>query len=272
MSAQHTADAGQPESPERGGLSGLPTTVVSLRIIEALGQAGAECGVTELAQALDMPKARVHRHLVNLRDSGYVAQNPRNSRYSIGWRLYLLGQQLVNRYDVVSLAKPVMEALRDQLGQTVVISTYTDQGMVVLDFLSGRRAVEIVMRAGTRFNFNAVAQGKIALAYGPPELLEKTLAGPLEASTRHTITDPERLRSEVELARRRGWADAPEEIFTGVNALAAPIFRGDGSLYGTLALTGSIHYLPSKPLEPTVVALLTAAREISTLLGYRLPR
>lgn len=246
----------------------LPNSIVALKVIESLAQSGGECGVTDLANSLGMPKARVHRHLSALRDNGYVAQNPRNNQYSVGWKLYLLGQQLVNHYDVVSLAKPVMKALRDKVGQTVVISTFTDTGMVVLDFLPGSTELEIVMRAGTRFSFNSVAQGKVAMAFGPLGLMERVIAEGLKANTRHTIVEPERLRAEVDLVRRRGWADAPEEVFTGINALSAPIFNADGSLFGTLVITGSIHYLPSTPEKATVEALLSAASEISSSIGY----
>ncbi|MCB1754117.1 MAG: IclR family transcriptional regulator [Gammaproteobacteria bacterium] len=255
-------------SKDSSASEALPNSIIALRVIESLAQSGGECGVTDLAHALDMPKARVHRHLSALRDNGYVAQDPRNNRYSVGWKLYLLGQQLVNHYDVVSLAKPVMKALRDKVGQTVVISTFTDTGMVVLDFLPGSTELEIVMRAGTRFSFNSVAQGKVAMAFGPPELLERVIAEGLKANTRHTIVEPERLRAEVDLVRRRGWADAPEEVFTGINALSAPVFNADGSLFGALVLTGSIHYLPSTPEKTTVEALLSAASEISGLIGY----
>ena len=61
--------------------------------------------------------------------------------------------------------------------------------------------------------------------------------------------------------------DAPEEVFLGVNALAAPIVQDDGSLFGTLAIVGSIHYLPAHPNPQTVAALTDAARRISRLLG-----
>ncbi|WP_159661431.1 IclR family transcriptional regulator [Alcanivorax xiamenensis] len=246
----------------------LPGGVISLRIIEALAGAEQSMGVTQVAKQLGMPKARVHRHLVGLRDHGYVTQTSPGNQYRIGWRLYLLGQQCVRQFDIVSLARPTMEALRDRTGQTVVIATFSEGEVVVLNLLRGHTALEIALRPGTRFNFNAVAQGKIVLAFGPKGLLEELLADPLPANTARTIVDPDRLRSEIDLVRRRGWADAPEELFTGVNALAAPLFQADGSLFGTLALVGSIHYLPLKPLADHVDQLLHASREVSSLLGH----
>lgn len=247
------------------------TSVISLRILEVLAERNEECGITSLAEALGVPKARVHRHLVALRQQGYVTQNSRSSRYRIGWRLFLLGQRLVKQYDVVGLARPVMEELRDQVGQTIVITTFTDSEAVVLDLVRGRSPLEILLHPGTRFLFHSVAQGKIALAFGPPARLAATLAQPLVACTPHTIVDPERLRYETDLVRERGWAEAPEEVFLGVNALAAPLLYEDGSLFGAIAIVGSIHYLPARAEPGTVAALKSAANRISEMLGSRGP-
>lgn len=252
-------------------VEGLPTAVISLRIMEALAHADGDVGVSELARMLGMPKARVHRHLSALREYGYVTQVARNNRYTTGWRLYLLGQQLVRKFDVLTIARPLMEDLRDNIGQTIVISASADDEVIVLDFVPGHSAIEIGLRPGTRFRLNTVAQGKVALAFGPQGLTERFLQSALKPSTSHTIIDPERLRVEVELTRRRGWADAPEEIFSGINAIAAPIFTGDATLFGGLAIVGSIDFIPKVPDERMTSALLATAAQISQALGYAEP-
>ncbi len=244
-----------------------PTAIVSLKIIEALVSTPPGLGVTQLGQLLGMPKARMHRHLTVLREHGYVTQDPRTSTYQAGWQLYLLGQACSRHFDIMSLAKPMLERLRDKVGQTVVVSSFTESEVVVIDILRGTSAIEISLRQGTHYALNSVAQGKIVLAYGPSTLLEAVLDRPLPRLTPRTITDPDRLRSEVELARRRGWADAPEELYTGINALAAPLFQADGSLFGTIAIVGSIHYLPAAANPTTVADLLEAAVQISNALG-----
>ncbi len=246
---------------------GLPTAIVSLKVIEALAAAPAGLGVTRLGQLLGMPKARIHRHLTMLREHGYVDQDPRNNHYRVGWQMFLLGRACTSRFDVMSLAKPVLERLRDAVGQTIVISTYSDEEVVVIDVLRGTAPVEISLRSGTRFQHNTVAQGKIVLAFAPERVCQRFLDQPLQPSTPRTITDPDRLRAEIELVRRRGWADAPEELYIGVNALAAPLRQANGELFGTVAIIGSIHYLPSAPDPMHVQALLDAARDISALMG-----
>ncbi|SFB21338.1 transcriptional regulator, IclR family [Collimonas sp. OK607] len=256
------------EAPETEIDVGLPTAIISLRILETLASTNEEYGITNLAQSLGMPKARVHRHLTALKNYGYVTQNPSTNRYSVGWRLYLLGQNLVKRFQVVSLSTKIREDLRDKVGQAVVISTYTEDEVIVLNVVLGKNPLEILLRPGANFSLNSAAQGKVVLAFGPESILKQTLDRTLLPDTSHTITDPDRLQAEIEQVRKQGWADAPEELFLGVNAIAAPIFMADGTLFGTLAVTGSIHYLPVQPATDTVSALLEAAAKISTILGY----
>lgn len=253
--------------PTAAADAGTPAAIVSLQVIEALADVPEGLGVTQLGQRLGMPKARMHRHLVALRDNGYVAQDSDTSVYRLGWRLYLLGQACTRHFDVMTLAKPALEKLREAVGQTIVIARASDREIVVIDLLRGTAPVEISLRPGTRFALNASAQGKVVLAFGPSQGLADVLAEPLAAPTPRTITDAERLRSEVELVRRRGWADAPEELFTGVNALAAPLYQRDGALFGTIAIVGSIHYLPATAIAAHVEALLETARTISAALG-----
>lgn len=245
-----------------------PVAIITLRIIAALAKAQRGLGVTEIAQALGMPKARVHRHLAALRDHGYLTQDPRTNQYRVGWQLFLLGGDCVNQFDLNSLARPVMENLRDKVGQTIVLAACDKGCVTVIDVARGLAALEITLRKGTRYPLNTVAQGKVMLAFGPQEWTDDLLATPLARATPRSIVDAERLHSEIELVRRRGWAEAPEELFTGVNALAAPVFRPGGELFGTLAIVGSVHYLPTPPDPTHLAALRAAASQLSINMGY----
>jgi DNA-binding IclR family transcriptional regulator len=72
----------------------------------------------------------------------------------------------------------------------------------------------------------------------------------------------------VAAVRKRGWSSAPEETFRGVNAVAAPVFGTGGEVAYTLALVGSIHFLPDPPPPEQVDALVRTARRLSRELGH----
>lgn len=242
------------------------SAIVALRLLEVVASHRPDVGVSEVAALLGIPKARVHRHLTALKRFHYVTQKA-NSRYMIGWRFYCLARQTIKQFGLVELARPLMEELRDRVGQTVTISTFLDDEVIVLDFVPGNSTLEIGLRPGSRFKLNWVAQGKNVLAFGPKEVAERFLGGELPPCTRATITSAEAMRRELEIVRAQGWAEAPEQVFLGINAVAAPIFRSDGRLFGSVALVGAIHYLPSPPAAHVIEALASTAKQVSEVLG-----
>jgi DNA-binding IclR family transcriptional regulator len=244
------------------------TSLISLRIIETMLQAPGPWGVSELAARLGIPKARVHRHLTQLRSAAYVRHDPGTRRYELGWRLVLLGERITAQSSASTIARPFMEELRNRVRQTIVFAQVSDLGVVVTEVLPGGSPIDVVLSPGTTFGFNAAAQGKIALAFGSPEQVENWSAIAPESRTDHTIVDEQVLAAEIAEARERGWAAAPEETYVGVNALAAPVLGHSGQLIGTLAIVGSVHYLPDPPPSAMTDALLDAAARLSADFGY----
>jgi DNA-binding IclR family transcriptional regulator len=253
------------ERAEGGG--GLQSVEQSFAILEAMAEHGAPIGVSELARRLACPKPRVFRHLRTLVGLGYVEQEAATEKYRLSLRLYRLGQIVADGVELLAEARPLIARLRDDLDMTVSISTVEANGIRVHEILRPRTHFQISTRPGALLALHASAQGKLAMAFGEPDVIERVLAGPLEAWTPKTITDPERLRAEVLRARELSWAVAPEETLIGVNALAAPIFDGNGRLAGTLAIVGSLQFIPAEPPQDLIDPVAACAREISRRLG-----
>ena len=88
-------------------------------------------------------------------------------------------------------------------------------------------------------------------------------------NTAYTIGDPARLKAEIDLTRKRGWAAAPNESVIGLNALAAPVFDALGHYAGAIAIVDSIQFIPENPSVAQVRELTETAAQISRNLGYR---
>ena len=258
-----------PDIDDRSTPAQPSPTLLPLLILESVLERDGSWGITELANALDVPKARIHRHVANLRQAGFLAQEPTTRRYEPGWRLVVLGQQIEARAQLVTVARPVMKRLRDSIGRTVVLSQLTDAGVTVTDVVPGGSPIDVVLAPGIRFEYNSSAQGKVGLAFGSPRQLEVWSRLIHERRTPSTIVDADLLAEQVRAAREQGWAAAPDETFSGVNALAAPVFNHAGEVTCTLAVVSSIHYLPDPPPEEVVTALKEAAETLSRELGHR---
>ena len=249
-------------------VEGVSPTLLPLTLLEAVLGRDNGWGVTELAEHVGLPKARVHRHLANLREAGYLTQDSTTRKYEPGWRLLVLGRLIDSGSRVLTVAKPLMQDLRDLVGQTVVLSTLAGSGVTVTEVLPGGSPIDVILSPGTRFHYNSAAQGKVALAFATDRQRTAWTQLTSERRTSETVLDPDTLWKQVAAVRDRGWASAPEETFRGVNAIAAPIFGATGEIGHTLALVGSIHYLPEPPPTEAVTALLRCASRLSAELGH----
>ena len=239
---------------------------LALQMLEQLAFTGKPGRVTDLAKLLGTSKNRIHRHLQTLVDMGYVVRDADTQRYSVGIRLVQLGSAVANQYDLLSVSRPIMQRLRDQLGLTVVLSKVVAHQLYAIERIYGTSDVTVGVVIGSPLGLHSSAQGKIVLAFGDAGLLESVVKSRLDRRTGNTIVDPTRLRREIATVRRQGWAGAPGETMSGLNAFAVPILDGSDQLFGTLGLLGLTDELPAAPSRRHLAELSAAARKISAAL------
>lgn len=240
-----------------------------LRLLELLAGSSHPMGVTEVARELEISKPRAHRHLRALVRAGYARQDARTEGYEVGVRVVTLGEQARERFDVMGAIRPVLPPLRSATGLAVTASTLVGDDVVVLEMLQGTTLIEFGVRPGSKLALHASAHGLVALAFGPPSLLEVTLSKPLKAWTERTLTEPAALRAEVARVRRQGWATAVDAVQVGVNALAAPVLDHRGVSRGAIALVGATQFIPAEPDPAQAEMVVQAAAAASRALGWR---
>lgn len=249
-------------------LQGVQAVQLVLEILEHLAKQEV-AGVTEIANALGSTKARVHRHLRTLVNTGYAIQEPGGERYCAGPRLVVLAQMLAIENSLTSVARPVMQRVRNALGHTLALAKITGARASMVDCCEGTGPVAVAVRTGIDMPLHSNAGGKLVYAFGERDVQQSIGSVPLEKFTEHTITDPETLKAEVERVRQQGWANAPEEFVIGINAVAAPIFDRENRLIATIALVNSIQFLGRRPTVEQIGAVTAAAAEITRHLALR---
>jgi IclR family transcriptional regulator, acetate operon repressor len=267
----------RPRPPARSASSGIEkvsssgateTVDLSLRLLDRLAGSREPLGISDLAREFETSKTKVYRHLQTLARHAFVRQDSSTRRYEAGIKLFLLGERLRERFDIVSAARDDMARLRDETGQAVTLSTLVEEQLVVLELFHGRAIVDFGTRPGTVLDLHASAHGKVALAFGPTDLFERCVAKPLKAWTPQTICTRPSLERAVTEVRKRGWGVAPNQVITGVNGLAAPILNHYGDYAGSIAIAGSVQHITATPSQPQIRAVLAAARNISKKMGW----
>jgi len=223
-----------------------------------------ELGTNDLARRIGVNPSTASRLLATLEASRLVEHAPESGRYRLGLRLLELGNAAIARLDVRGVARPHLEALVAETGETATLSVPGERDAVTVDFVQSGSSVQSVARLGRPSVAHATAAGKVLLAFADVPLP----SGPLERFTRRTVTDRTKLAAEVNRVRAQGWAEAAGERETDLNAVAAPAFGADGRLAAILGLQGPEGRFDRPARQAAVKPLLVHARAVSNGLGW----
>ncbi len=235
------------------------------RLLECLAEAGGELGVNEIARRIGVSASTVSRLLATLAAAGLVAFDGAGGRYRLGLRLVQLGNAALAGLDLRQTARPHLEALVAETGETATLSIPADPDPITADFVQSPSSVQSVARLGRPSVSHATAVGKVALAFGSRPLPSP----PLRAFTARTLTDPALLAAEVARVREEGWARAAGEREEDLNAVAAPVLGPQGELQAILGLQGPASRFHLDAMQAAAPLLMERARELSTALGWR---
>ncbi|MGH2350593.1 MAG: IclR family transcriptional regulator [Chloroflexota bacterium] len=222
----------------------------------------------ELAAVLPIHRTSTLRLVQTLERRGFLARDPADGRYRLGPALYELGGLALTRLDVRTLARPALELLAAETGETVQLVVRDGADILVVDGIESAHRVKVGAGRGERRPLHATASGKCFLAALPDAELQAVLqAAPLTPVTPLTIVQPDALLADLQAIRTRGYAVNLEESEAGARFVAAPITGPDGAVLAALALGAPADRLPRPRLKALGERLHALTQEVSQQLG-----
>lgn len=243
----------------------------AVALLKAFASGGPR-SLTELARRVRLNKATVFRLLTALESEGLLTREADSGAYRLGPEAIALGWQAIRSNDLVRTIHPELEALARRTRDTATLEILSGRHVLILDEVTAGRRVEIDSTVGSRWPAHATSTGKILLAHLPPADLRRSLARPLRRFTDRTVTGRRLLVHQLDEARRRGFAEAVEELEAGFVAVAAPVFRHDGAVVAAISVGGPTARIPPERLPDLAARVVRHAARASRALGYRGPR
>lgn len=263
-----TVDGNSPVSAGRRGSRRVQAVDHAIDLLDAMARAGRAIGVSELARQTGLSKATVHHLLATLEARRFVMQDPHSSLYRLSWALYELGSTVVRDVELSRVARPFLDRLANQTGESVLLSVLDEDAVLYLDRGEAPSGLRMVANAGRRSPLHATASGKVLLAFAnDPQILERILGSPLPKLTSTTTTDPSTLRSQLAEVRLRGYATCWQEREVGLCSLAVPLRDYTGAVVGSLAVAGPESRLSPRTLTAHLSPLRAVAHDIELHLG-----
>lgn len=180
--------------------------------------------LTELCHRTGLPRTTVHRFLENLVEMRWLSRV--GNQYEFGVRMLEMGGGEDHWF--FQLAQPELMELHLRTRQAVHLTFLDGPDVVFWKKLAGREGALIPTRLGGRRPAHQTASGKAILAVAEPAVLADFCQYPLAGATEHSITDVERLVTEISRARQEGLARDHGESWPDVGCIAAGVTAKQG--------------------------------------------
>ncbi|MDQ0289514.1 IclR family transcriptional regulator [Oligosphaera ethanolica] len=260
--------AGKPNEATAGKRYAAPAVDAMLDILEYLSQANRPCGVTELSRELGITNNLAFRVMKRLVERGY-AETGSTASYKLGTRFFTLGMKLYSDFELRKRARPHLEWLSGELGETAQVHAPDGDRMLVVDTVTPHASYFLQVVPGSRVYYHNNAFGKAVMAFMDEKDVRRLLPKErLPSLTHNTITSADALISQLAQVRKTGVAFDNEEYMYGIFCIGSPVFNHEGKAVAGLGCTGLTSRYQTGGGGGAIKAVLAAAENVSRDLGY----
>jgi DNA-binding IclR family transcriptional regulator len=260
------------EDKDQDSRQGIQSIEVGVSLLRVLADHGAPMMLRDLAKKAGMPAAKAHRYLVSFARTGLVIQDASSSCYDLGYFALELGLASLARLDAVRVATPLLDALGEEIGETVALAVWGNMGPTIVRWVESRRPVTVNLRTGAVMPLLHSAIGLCFVAFFDSPVMQRQVAEELLINARGEDPRVPITRTQLDVlvaeARQHGMSRAVGSVIPGVNAFAAPVLNHDGKMALAIAGLGPAGLVPSHWSGPLPKAIRATALTISHRLGW----
>jgi IclR family acetate operon transcriptional repressor len=239
----------------------------SLDLLASLAHSGKAQSLANLAEALNLPKATVHRLTTQLLEAGFISRANDEKDFLVGPALRRLAIDTLNHDTTQGLRHVVLSDLVQTIGETCNFTTLDGASVRYLDRVEASWPWRLTLEVGAQVPLHCTASGKLFLAFMKAEQQAKifeTLS--LEPMTEFTITNLKKLQKECQDITKQTYSIDRQEFVVGLIAVAVPVCSADGRVMGAIAVHAPTSRLSVEGALKHLDALKSAAIRMAKLL------
>ncbi len=226
------------------------TLARGLRVLEAVA-ARQPVGLAELTAALGEDKSALQRTLATLHAEGWIAPAG-DSRWELTTRALSVSGGAVAASPLVTRARPLLGALRDETTETAHLALLEGADLVVVDIAEARQVVRTALHTGQRIAADTSAGGR-------------AVCSALDAAARAALfPDPSGLLPDADYAEiaARGWAVCEGDVKPGWTSIGSPVLAAGGAPRGAVVTSGPSARLTRERYDAIGALLYDVALEL----------
>lgn len=262
MSATQTPAA----QPNRNQL--IAAAAGTLKMLEILGRGEGPMTLAQVVVASARPKGTVHRMLSTLVHTGFATYERETGLYGLTLKAWRIGSGALRDFDLVERARPMLDALRQESGETVHLSVLEPSGEIVyVAKTASAQSIGVQTRLGQLSPAWCTATGRAILAFDEAAQ-ERVLAGTLERRTPRTQVDARALRRVLAQVRTDGYAVTVAENHPDMGGVAAPVRDYTGSVIAAVGVAMPVYRMSDTTVHAMIPRVRQAAGAISAAMGH----
>ncbi|GHF67765.1 IclR family acetate operon transcriptional repressor [Amycolatopsis bartoniae] len=228
-------------------------------ILDLLQQSVDGISLNTVVEATGMPKSSAYRYLWTLEAHRYVERDEETGLCRLG--LGFLGMQSRHLELLREVARPWLEKLRDEFGETTNLGVLDSDRIIYVDIIESRRGVRLAAARGDRDPLHSTALGKAIAAHLAEERVRDILArSGMPRRSASTITTVEEYLAELDTIRTLGYAVDNLENEADGRCVAVPLLGT--SIPAAISLSAPAARFPAKDVGRAAKALLDVAARI----------
>jgi DNA-binding IclR family transcriptional regulator len=242
--------------------------VKAFQILDLFSESRPPWTQAELARQTGLNRSTLSRLIRFLTGRGYLVEH--RGRYTLGFAAVDLGRRAQLQFDLVDLCADMLDEVAQSSFETAILTTYDEPGgrVVCLAQIPSRQGgLQVYESVGTGYPLHSGASAKAVLAFLPERKQEAVLAGDLRHVNAGLAQSAERLRSEIEAIRQRGYAITRDETYPGVAGVAVPILTPNAHPVGSIAIAAPAQRVSPEILEAFGARLVEVGRKASARVG-----
>lgn len=242
----------------------VTTSETSFKIVRYLLNTGGAT-ITEVSNELDLSGSTAHRHISTLMKHDFIMK--RDREYRVGLRFLGIGVTERKQRPLYESGKAPVDQLSASIEKRAWLSSFENNHSVTLHWANDRDPLHQYSQVGQQHPISVTAAGKAMLSQLSDDEVERIIEQHgLPAKTKDSITDPQSLFESLQETRKRGFAISKGECFTGVEAIAAPIYVKQPDVLGSVAIGRSFSKQDDTLKQKFAGQLLETASEIEVKL------
>jgi DNA-binding IclR family transcriptional regulator len=209
----------------------------AMQLLRAVASAEAEDSTAaRLAETCGINRATAWRILHTLEAHDVVFCQRETGRWSIGVAVVDMAHS-AGTDTVIALARPGLEQLSLQTGETAALAVWRLGGLTYVDEVVPP-AIVAATWLGQTVPLHATSTGKVLLAFGDPHVVPRLPRRGLERFTDTTLTTAVAVEEQLVGVRQRGFATCRGEYEASAWGVSAPVVDSAGRLLAVLSIWG----------------------------------